>query len=202
MHILATPTIDRPQTQAEEMRLLRNQEARQLIGGSVNKAKAIFIQNISSAATAFTKPVKTAPAKPVRNSIARSTSSQDHQSPDRKAQVEDICISSSWVSNEMTRNLLSESAESKKIQSEVYIPNNNNNGNDENVDQPTGETRDHTLASLSPIYLPGEAPDEYSDAYSTIKRSPYTKSNVVSNESKSGTIDLQVKNECTSSYGE
>lgn len=72
------PTIERSTTQAEEMRQQRNQEVRQLIGSTVNNAKAIFAQN-TAAGQLTSKMVKTAPAKPVRNSITRSVNNQQQQ---------------------------------------------------------------------------------------------------------------------------
>ncbi|XP_031622393.1 drebrin-like protein isoform X2 [Contarinia nasturtii] len=80
------PSVERSTTQAEEMRQQRNQEARQLIGNSVDKAKAIFAQN-TAAGQLQNKSVKIAPLKPARNSITRSTTStnnnqQQQQSPE------------------------------------------------------------------------------------------------------------------------
>ncbi|XP_055316713.1 drebrin-like protein [Sitodiplosis mosellana] len=76
------PSVDRSTTQAEEMRQQRNQEARQLIGDSVDKAKAIFAQN-TAAGQLQNKAAKTAPVKPVRNSITRSATNQrQQQSPE------------------------------------------------------------------------------------------------------------------------
>lgn len=56
------------------MRKQRNQEVRQLIGSSVDKAKAIFSQNIAE--QSLSKTTKTAPVKPARNSITRSANNQ------------------------------------------------------------------------------------------------------------------------------
>lgn len=75
------PSVERSTTQAEEMRQQRNQEVRQLIGSSVNNAKAIFAQN-TAAGQLTSKVTKTAPVKPVRNSITRTSSNQQQQSPE------------------------------------------------------------------------------------------------------------------------
>lgn len=77
------PTIERSTTQAEEMRQQRNQEVRQLIGSRVNNAKAIFSQE-TAAGQLINKNTKTAPVKPVRNSISRTTNNnqQQQQSPE------------------------------------------------------------------------------------------------------------------------
>lgn len=63
-------------TQAEEMRLARNNEAKELIGTRVGTAKAIFTQNSSSGQMHSNKA---APAKPVRNSIAQRINSLNSQ---------------------------------------------------------------------------------------------------------------------------
>lgn len=80
---LPKPSVERSTAQAEEMRQQRNQEVRQLIGSSVDKAKAIFAQN-TAAGQLSSKSTKTAPVKPVRNSITRSTTTnnQQQQSPE------------------------------------------------------------------------------------------------------------------------
>lgn len=83
------PSVERSTTQAEEMRQQRNQEAKQLIGNSVDKAKAIFAQN-TAAGQLQNKSAKMAPVKPIRNSITRSSTTtttttnnnQQQQSPE------------------------------------------------------------------------------------------------------------------------
>lgn len=55
-------------TQAEEWRQQRNNEAKELIGSRVGTAKAIFDQNSASGQMLLNK---SAPIKPVRNSIAQ-----------------------------------------------------------------------------------------------------------------------------------
>lgn len=60
----------RSMTQAEIMRQQRNQEARELIGSRVGTAKAIFTQNAASGQMKTSSKIS-APAKPVRNSIAQ-----------------------------------------------------------------------------------------------------------------------------------
>lgn len=180
----AIPTVDRSTTQAEEMRQQRNQEARQLIGGSVNKAKAIFIQNTSSAANAATKPTKTAPAKPIRNSITRSSSTQNQQSPDRKSlSTEHLPEQPPIPMVETIHVTLSEPI--------TPTPHHNNNGNGQHVDP----TNDDTNEQLSPHHGLDVAIDDDTDAYSTIKRSPYSKSQNANNnqESTPATESKEVK---------
>lgn len=158
------PTVDRSATQAEEMRQQRNQEARQLIGGSVNKAKAIFIQNTSSAAVGPTKTVKTAPAKPIRNSITRSTGGQNQQSPDRKSQHVENSIEIPPVINV-------EPIHVTPPEPATYTSHNNN-----------GQISDVMHEPSSPQHGLSAGNDDDSDAYSTIKRSPYIKSNTNNNQ--------------------
>lgn len=59
-------------TQVDEIRKARNNEAKELIGSRVGTAKAIFSQN-SASGQMFQK--NNAPAKPVRNSIAQRINS-------------------------------------------------------------------------------------------------------------------------------
>lgn len=173
------------------MRKLRSQEARQLIGGSVNKAKAIFVQNISSAATAFTKSTKTAPAKPVRNSITRSTSSQDQQLPDQISQEAETRIDSASIPNARNSNPLAKSVMPPKPL--AYSSKTNENGND--LIQPVDDTKEQTADTFSPQHLPSAATDDYSETYSTIKRSPYAKANVEnSHEAKASHMDSKENN--------
>lgn len=163
----ALPTVDRSATQAEEMRQQRNQEARQLIGGSVNKAKAIFIQNTSSAAVGPTKAAKTAPAKPIRNSITRSTGSQNQLSPDRKSQPVENAIE---INVEPAINV--EPIEVTPPEPATYTTHINNNG----------QMSDVVHEPSSPQHGLSAGNDDDSDAYSTIKRSPYIKSNTNNNQ--------------------
>lgn len=138
------PSVDRSTTQAEEMRQMRNQEARQLIGNSVDKAKAIFAQN-TAAGQLQNKAAKTAPAKPVRNSITRSTTNQrQQQSPEPEKSPQHDCIDE--ISPTGTAQPLS----------------NNNN-------------LEETTSTLADQSTHNSLEDDDSDPYSTIKRSPYTK---------------------------
>lgn len=132
------PTVESSTTQAEEMRQQRNEEAKQLIGNSVDKAKAIFNQN--TAAGQLAKAAKTAPVKPVRNSITRSTTGPRQQhSPDRDSSPQQSEQSISPVDTQPSNNNLPEST-----------------------------IADQTADNLE---------DDDSNPYSTIKRSPYSKSN-------------------------
>lgn len=135
---MPVPLVESSMTQAEEMRQLRNQEAKQLIGNSVDKAKAIFNQN-TVAGQISKQSMKTAPVKPARNSITRTTNSHRQQSPDREISQEKSEQTISPDDSQSSNNNLQECS--------------NSDQSNENLD------------------------DDNTNAYSTIKRSPYSKSN-------------------------
>lgn len=157
------PTVERSTAQAEEMRQQRNQEARQLIGSTVHNAKAIFAQN-TAAGQLTSKMVKTAPVKPVRNSITRSVNQQQQQSPEsdktqqQQQQPPQQQQQSSSPPPPQPAQPPSESSETSES-TEVASPAANNKFQQE----PQMTTNDQHLE------------DDDSDPYSTIKRSPYTK---------------------------
>lgn len=153
---LPMPAVDRSTTQAEEIRQQRNEEVRQLIGSSVDKAKAIFAQN-TAAGQLTSKTTKTAPVKPVRNSITRSVNNQpqqqqqQQQSPPRQYSPEP------------------EKPQQQQQQQQQPIPqlDLHDDAQTTNNDE-TQETSavDQTVHDLE---------DDDSDPFSTIKRSPYSK---------------------------
>lgn len=146
------PKIERSTAQAEEMRQQRNQEARQLIGSTVHNAKAIFAQN-TAAGQLTSKMVKTAPVKPVRNSITRSVSNQQQQSPEpEKIQQQPPQEQSSPPPPPQFEN--SESPEPTAVAAQLT--------NNKLQPEPLTSNDQHLE-------------DDDSDPYSTIKRSPYTK---------------------------
>lgn len=147
-------TVERSKTQAEEMRQQRNQEARQLIGNSVDKAKAIFAQN-TAAGQIQSKGVKMAPVKPVRNSIARSTNNHQQQSPEPEQEPEPEADQLSEPKPETETNTQSEQLEASTI----------------DVSKNNLQETETTVAEQSIHNLENNE----SDPYSTIKRSPYTK---------------------------
>lgn len=71
-------------TQAEEMRQQRNKEAKELIGGRVGTAKAIFSQNTAAGQLSGSNNggFKAAPVKPVRNSITQRINTLNSHRPD------------------------------------------------------------------------------------------------------------------------
>lgn len=137
-------TVERSSAQAEEMRQQRNQEVRQLIGSTVNNAKAIFAQN-TVAGQLTNKTAKTAPVKPVRNSISRTANNRQQQSPEPdKSQQQQQQPQQSDIENQ------------EVIDTSTVTQSTNNN-----LQEPP--IADHHLE------------EDDGDPYSTIKRSPYTK---------------------------
>lgn len=147
------PTIERSTAQAEEMRQQRNQEVRQLIGSTVHNAKAIFAQN-TAAGQLTSKMVKTAPVKPVRNSITRSVSNQQQQqSPEPDKMQQQPPQQQSPPTPPQFES--SESPEPTAVAAQL--------ANNKLQQQEPLTSSDQHLE------------DDDSDPYSTIKRSPYTK---------------------------
>lgn len=152
-------------TAAEEMRQQRNQEAKELIGGRVGTAKAIWTQN--SAAGQMSTVNKAAPVKPVRNSIAQRINSlnsnqQDGtQETEHKATIETVSI---VKTNEVVVTPSSPKADTQlhtSVSDDSINPNNNHSVSD--------------TSNLSP--QKGDyAEEDDGDQFSTIKRSPYSKS--------------------------
>lgn len=153
-------------TQAEEMRLQRNLEARELIGSRVGTAKAIFSQN--SASGQMQTNNKIAPIKPIRNTIQQRFVPQNVESGSEK-------------NNENVTNPINENANEKvvKVAEDIVLNTENvktfqnviNNGTTEKRTEETIETKVVQSEELST--------EQYDDAdqFSTIKRSPYTKTN-------------------------
>lgn len=137
----------------------RNEEAKQLIGNTFDKAKAIFNQNTVTGHL-LNKSAKTAPVKPVRNSITRSANSQRQQSPDQ---------------------------EHSQQQSEQPIPSIDEQSiaNDSCVGQSFLQSSDIADQAANIVE------DNDSNSYSTIKRSPYSKSN---GQNESSANDKQTDN--------
>lgn len=136
------------------MREQRNREARELIGGRVDAAKALFVQNSAAAQMANQKA---APIKPVRNSIAqRITSLQQQQQlsePSSQPQPPQNVVSNNVVDVEEVK--MSQVINETESAQPTNVVNNKNS-----------ISSDHELPVV-----------DDSDAYSTIKRSPFTKSN-------------------------
>ncbi|CAD7080559.1 unnamed protein product [Hermetia illucens] len=171
---LDSPT--RTMTEAERMRQQRNQEARELIGSRVGTAKAIFTQNTCDGQM---QTKTAAPVKPVRNSIAQrinalNSSTQqranDEETP-RPVKAQPIPKTAAPI------EIIPETPPIKEVTSTVSVA-----PNDTNTCQTSAET---STISVSPSNQPTQpataAPtdeyDEFEDQYSTIKRSPHSKTN-------------------------
>lgn len=163
---LNPPSPVRTNTSADEMRQQRNREAKELIGSRVDTAKAIFTQN--SAASQLSNQ-KAAPIKPIRNSIAQRINTLNNQQ-----QQQSHSYSSGSPSDgdaEITTTLMQPVEISPKIPESpsivcdvIEI--------DENV-QPAEPIVAPTIAATAQaLHIPD---DDDADPYSTIKRSPYTK---------------------------
>lgn len=145
------PTVERSTAQAEEMRQQRNQEVRQLIGSTVNNAKAIFAQN-TAAGQLTSKMAKTAPAKPVRNSITRSVNNQQQQSQQQQSpEPDNIQEQQQQQPLQPENSELPESTADAAPLTNNKLQNESLTSNDQHLDE------------------------DDSDPYSTIKRSPYSK---------------------------
>lgn len=182
------PAVERSTTQAEEMRQQRNQEVRQLIGSTMNTAKALWSQN-TAAGQMINKPVKTAPVKPARNSISKSINSPRQPSPDppktQQSIVDEIPMPMPIAVNESTSPILTETTsninETRINQSNINLPEPTPVVEQEQQ-QPPSQPQTNNL----------NVEDDDTDPYSTIKRSPYTKT---SNSSQNGSRENDKQND-------
>lgn len=133
---LKSPT--RTMTEAERMRQLRSQEARELIGGRVGTAKAMFTQN----STEGQLQNKNAPVKPVRNSLAQRINA----------------INSGVVQHE----------ELHEPHKEV-VP--------EKVEVKSPTITEPIINKEEKVVVPESVISDDEDQFSTIKRSPHSKTN-------------------------
>lgn len=152
-------------TQAEEMRQQRNLEARELIGSRVGTAKAIFSQN--SASGQMQTNNKVAPIKPIRNTIQQRFAPHNNESSNEK-------------NDESVENSLSEDSIEKvaKVAEEVVL-NAEHIQTFQNVIKAKAEKRIEETVEAKPIINEERPAEQYDDGdqFSTIKRSPYTKTN-------------------------
>ncbi len=159
-------------TQAEEMRQQRNLEARELIGGRVGTAKTIFSQNSTSGQMQTNN--KIAPIKPIRNTIQ-----QRFVPPTTESDI-------SEKNDEFVQNPSNQNSDERiaKVAEEVVLSPENiqtfqnviNNGKaekqitDSSVDEVVKQPVNNVAEQSTEQYDDG-------DQFSTIKRSPYTKTN-------------------------
>ncbi|XP_055376330.1 drebrin-like protein [Condylostylus longicornis] len=154
------PSPTRTITEAERMRQLRSQEARELIGSTVGNAKAIFTQNSTDGQIQN----KNAPIKPVRNSIAQrinqlnNSSQNESGSPEIRSPIK------------IQREIVKEEQNNDEYEQEIEINNK------------ISPSQEQQSESLSPSTIAATVnSDEYEneDQFSTIKRSPHSKTNSV-----------------------
>lgn len=163
------PTPTSPQrsiTQAEEMRQQRNKEAKELIGGRVGTAKAIFDQNSAAGqlSAGNNGGFKAAPVKPVRNSIAQRINSLNSQQ-----QPQDEPPESNYNRNVVNAAIAHETPS-------IPIPPSNNVIQEQPLPEvdnvKTNNVDDLTNDAAAQKHLE----EDDGDQFSTIKRSPYSKS--------------------------
>lgn len=152
-------------TQAEEMRQQRNLEARELIGSRVGTAKAIFSQN--SASGQMQTVNKVAPVKPIRNTIQQrfqpsNTDAGSEKSDETVENTSNVTEKIATVAEEVILN-----ADNVQTFQNVI-----NNGKAESRIEETVVEAKQTVNDEQPA-------EQYDDGdqFSTIKRSPYTKTN-------------------------
>lgn len=153
-------------TQAEEMRQQRNLEARELIGSRVGTAKAIFTQN--SASGQMQTNNKVAPIKPIRNTIQQRFTPQNTESAVEKN--DELVGPSSENSTEKI---------AKVVEAEVTLNTENVQTFQNVINNGKTEQRMEEKVEATPVMGDEQSAEQYDDGdqFSTIKRSPYTKTN-------------------------
>lgn len=174
----------RTMTQAEEMRQQRNLEARELIGSRVGTAKAIFSQN--SASGQMQTNNKVAPIKPIRNTIQQRFTPQQNESSNERNNEND---ENSFNENK-TENIA-------KVAEEVILNAENIQTFQNVINNGKADKRTEEITETKVINSEDVSAEQYDDGdqFSTIKRSPYTKTN--SNNSQ---VSTPVENEPTEQF--
>lgn len=161
-----------PSTNADILRQQRNKEARELIGGRVGTAKAVFTQQLCTTGRTPIIPIddgeddgnkysgKAAPAKPVRNSIAQRINSLNNPTDSGAPPTEEV--NSMSINEEPVLNAIAE-----VVTPEV----------DAFVDVHAEEILTKTQTKDEPIEVEEVNEENAGDQFSTIKRSPHTKTN-------------------------
>lgn len=159
-------------TQAELMRQQRNQEAKELIGSRVGTAKAIFSQNSASGQMHGKPTTNAAPTKPVRNSIAQKIN--NFNNPQAETETENIIKTDAIAAP--VDPIQEEFVFVAAVPSPVPATNGNLNDATDNV-QPLANVQPHVnVAMQQPQQHHNYDDDDDGDQFSTIKRSPHTKS--------------------------
>lgn len=164
------PSPVRSSAVADEMREQRNREAKELIGSRVDTAKAIFAQNTASAQMSNQK---SAPIKPVRNSIAHRINSLNNQQQEQQQQHPVQEEPPPLLTPQEHQKLPENSNLEQTIESNII--------SSENIQE-----IDNAIDPITTTVIVDE-----NDQFSTIKRSPYTKTS--SNEIVSPVIDSQTE---------
>lgn len=154
-------------TQAEEMRQKRNNEAKELIGSRVGTAKAIFTQHTSSG-----QMQTKAPIKPVRNSIAQriNTLNSNTEPVTNNAETAQTVHTITEVIEETSAPLVN------KIQEHIIDKTKEEFAANEANEGITATNELNNVNQQNDHYQQQEYDDD-GDQFSTIKRSPYSKSN-------------------------
>lgn len=178
------------------MRQQRNKEAKELIGGRVGTAKAIFSQNSAAGqlSTVGNAGFKAAPVKPVRNSIAQRINTLNSQQEQPEiAQVQEVQEPDEHHEYSVAKTEALSPAEQKK---EVFIapasPFTKNGGTTNEVISTTNSVVTLNNYQIEDVHvspqMSGHSEEEDGDQYSTIKRSPYSKN---SNSQVSTPVETQ-----------
>jgi len=156
----------RTMTQAEEMRQQRNLEARELIGSRVGTTKAIFSQNSASGQMQTTN--KVAPAKPIRNTIQQRFQPSNNDSGSDKNDESVESTSTTTVAEKVA-----------SVAEEVVLNADNVQTFQNVLNNGKAESRIEQTVEAKPATNDAQSAEQYDggDQFSTIKRSPYTKTN-------------------------
>lgn len=157
------------------MRQQRNREAKELIGSRVDTAKAIFAQN--SAASQLSNQ-KAAPIKPIRNSIAQRINTLNNQQQQHQQQSQQLHSYSSGSANIADTD--AETIPAQPVENTVKLSESPSIVCDESETcAKINETVELAEPIIAPVIASAQAlnipDDDDADPYSTIKRSPYTK---------------------------
>lgn len=155
-------------TEAERMRQLRNQEARELIGSRVGAAKAIFTRNTSEGQLQ-TKLSSAPPAKPARASIAQRINALNNQQTAEEPKQNPVAKSAAPpASVSVPVEIIKEIAPSPAPQPVVEI-----------ISEEAPVKPEMTAIANEEVHVSAATEDyiDQEEQYSTIKRSPHSKSN-------------------------
>jgi len=164
------PSPTRTMTEAERMRQIRSQEARELIGSTVGNAKAIFTQNSTDGQIHN----KNAPIKPVRNSIAQRINQLNNSQNENNIQQPRSPIK---IPREIIKEEQNDQQEQQQQQDPIQLQNNSK----ESPTQIQPSEEPELLSSPTNTVAATINSDEYEneEQFSTIKRSPHSKTNSV-----------------------